>query len=235
MDGAPEVGDGPDAEIRGQPPLDFLHGLVPIQPEGQVQGRHGPGARPAQEYAVRVDAEVFPSQQVCEGGVGVFQRPVFRLPDLLLDRMEPQPVVDGNRHIAQRGEILPPAFLAGLAFVADEKGPAMHHQQQRPSGRRIVPGRRIDVHLQGDGLRDAAVEHQLEGGSLVPDGGVGVIARGGGIRNILLHLHLIGRRSERKGHGEEQREQAHHQKDAANRRPNRVVFSIFASISSGVL
>ena len=110
----------------------------------------------------------------------------------------------------------------------------MHHQQERPFHRGVVPVGLVDVHFQGDRLRDPAVEQQFEGGFLVTDGGVGVISRCGGIGDIFFHLHLIGRRSKGKGHGNEQGEQAHRQNDSASRRPNRVVFSIFSSSSSGV-
>ena len=126
------------------------------------------------------------------------------------------------------------AHLAGFLLVADEERAAVHHQEQRPFRVGIVPDRRVNVHFQGDRLRDPAVEQQFEGGFLVPDGGMGVISRSGGVGNILFHLHLIGRRSKGKGHGNEQGEQAHRQKDSASRRPNRVVFSIFSSSSSGV-
>ena len=111
----------------------------------------------------------------------------------------------------------------------------MHHQQKRPFCRRIVPGRRIDVHLQGDRLRDAAVEHEFDRGTFITDGGMGIVTRGGGIGNILFHRHLIGGLRKGESHGDQQAEQTHHQKLAARRRPNRVVFSIFSSNSSGVL
>ena len=149
--------------------------------------------------------------------------------------MEPQPVIDGNRHIAQGCEILAPSLLSGFRLVADEKGPAVHQQEQGPLGFGIVPDRRVDVHFQRDRFRNAAVEQEFEGGFLVADGRMGIIPHGGPVGDVRVHLHFISGCRKRKCHGEENRQQTHDQKVSASRRPKRVAASIFSSSSSGVL